>query len=62
MLWRWQEQVLEDWLRRNEDGWASPLASMVSPDRLGQLFPLLSTVPGRLSKDTAAWGVAPGYN
>eukprot|EP00434_Breviolum_minutum_P038159 symbB.v1.2.033840.t1/scaffold4260.1/size42279/5 len=39
-----EEQVLEDWLRRNEDGWASPLASLVSPDRLGQLFPLLSTV------------------
>ncbi len=42
--WLLQEQVLEDWLRRNEDGWASPLASLVSPDRLGQLFPLLSTV------------------
>ncbi|CAL1161173.1 unnamed protein product [Cladocopium goreaui] len=39
-----EEQVLEDWLRQNEDGWASPLSSMVSPDRLGQLFPLLSTV------------------
>ncbi|CAJ1350428.1 unnamed protein product, partial [Effrenium voratum] len=39
-----EEQVLENWLRHNEDGWASPLASMVSPDRLGQLFPLLSTV------------------
>eukprot|EP00913_Durusdinium_trenchii_P026269 g24648.t1 len=39
-----KEQVLENWLRHNEDGWASPLASMVSPDRLGELFPLLSTV------------------
>ncbi|CAK9088752.1 unnamed protein product [Durusdinium trenchii] len=39
-----EEQVLENWLRHNEDGWASPLASMVSPDRLGELFPLLSTV------------------
>ena len=39
-----EEQVLEHWLRQNEDGWASPLASQVSPDRLGELFPLLSTV------------------
>eukprot|EP00439_Symbiodinium_sp_Y106_P013182 s6839_g1.t3 len=39
-----EEQVLENWLRQNEDGWASPLASQVSPDRLGELFPLLSSV------------------
>ncbi|CAE7420182.1 rsmH, partial [Symbiodinium microadriaticum] len=39
-----EEQVLENWLRHNEDGWASPLASQVSPDRLGELFPLLSSV------------------
>ena len=60
----WQEQVLEDWLRQNEDGWASPVSSMVSPDRLGQLFPLLSTVPGNMSQTPGVYrmGVTVCYN
>ncbi|CAE8629828.1 unnamed protein product [Polarella glacialis] len=38
-----EETVVERWLRYNEDGWASPLAGKVSPERLAELFPLLQT-------------------
>ena len=36
-----EEAVLERWLRRNEDGWASPLAQKVPPEELLKVFPLL---------------------
>ena len=47
-----EEQVLENWLRHNEDGWASPLASQAS----GQRGFILSRITGKPPPPLCAQG------